>query len=238
MTDAHGLALLSQADLLLLLARSFDPPAVETIARFRAARAEFPLLDRRVGADGALRLSFERACRALDGTSESELSDEYHRLFDTLLACPINESGFVRRDKGAILGDVAGFYRAFGMDVSKDGHERADHLSCELEFVAVLLVMLANARAEGRAEAAEITEKALSAFALDHLSEWLPGFSAQLQRATRLPFYRHLAELLHETWRLVCKENRVPAAPGGTPLEPERDEGTPYECGLGPCRPI
>ncbi|MDR4472503.1 MAG: molecular chaperone TorD family protein [Nitrospira sp.] len=35
-----------------------------------------------------------------------------------------------------VMGDIAGFYKAFGVELSKDVHERLDHLSVELEIHA------------------------------------------------------------------------------------------------------
>ena len=36
------------------------------------------------------------------------------------------------------MGDIAGFYSAFGVQLSQDIHERLDHLSVELEFLHFL----------------------------------------------------------------------------------------------------
>jgi len=154
--------------------------------------------------------------------------EEYHRLFEGSVACPINESGFVRRDKGAVLSDIAGFYRAFGFSISQKTGEKADHLIGELEFVAILLIMLAMAK---EPEKTRTTYEALSAFSFDHLDEWLPSFCDRLTQTTVLPIYQQLAQLLQSTWSGIVATNHLPHQERDMGELSEKDE-TPYECGM------
>ena len=71
--------------------------------------------------------------------------------------------------KGNALADIAGFYRAFGLEFGHEdsAHEMLDHVSVELEFYALLLMkqetLAANGDAEGQAIVCEAQQKFLEA---------------------------------------------------------------------------
>jgi nitrate reductase assembly molybdenum cofactor insertion protein NarJ len=73
-----------------------------------------------------------------------------------------NDKERFRRDKGVILADIARFYRAFGFELTRNASEKVDHLTAELEFVAMLLVMLAQGQGATRT-----THDALGSFFMD-----------------------------------------------------------------------
>ncbi|MFQ6017082.1 MAG: molecular chaperone [Kiloniellaceae bacterium] len=234
-----NVALLAQADLLFLLARLFCPPTPQGRAGFDAAGfdsagsncAELVAragLGRRDNLTAALAGLHEQAL----GLDLSEWAAEYNRVFECAVPCPINESGFVRRDKGAILGDIAGFYRAFGFELADGAAEKVDHLVCELEFVAMLLVLLAKARDEGNRAGAEVSRDALRAFAFDHIGEWLPAFCDRLQETTSLSFYQRAAAVLSEVWNGICRDNRLPVPKDGPHMGREAEPDRPFVCGL------
>jgi hypothetical protein len=111
-----------------------------------------------------------------------------------------------------------------------------------MEFLAVLLVMLARASAEvgpetdpaapaDSAERAEITGQALASFAGDHLSEWLTPFCVRLAVTAGLA-YQELATLLHASWVLLGERAGLTVGDDGAGTPPEIDSGTPYECGM------
>lgn len=78
------------------------------------------------------------------------------------------------------MADIAGFYRAFGFEVSG---ERPDHIVPELEFVALLLVKEGYARMSGEIEGAELCATARGKFVAEHVGAWLPSFAARAREA-------------------------------------------------------
>lgn len=221
---------LAQADLVLFAADLFRSPDGGPRSFDDFQRADVDLLIDATGLRGRAALA-DQLWRALQAAQSCEL-DEWsgcHRLlFDGSIACPVNEASYVRRDKGAILGDVCGFYRAFGFNVNEQSGERADHLLAELEFAALLLVMSAEA---SDAEQKEIADRALADFTRQHLSDWLPAFCEQLAKATTFPLFLESARLLALVWTALVDwhewEIDPPTTAAGFTDEPEN----PYECG-------
>jgi TorA maturation chaperone TorD len=237
--QADSVPLLAQADLLLLVSRLLSPPTSESRAELADAvsccgelfeRAGIPRQEMSDGGPNAI----EDQLRALD---DSLWAEEYVRLFECAVPCPINECGYVRRDKGAILGDVAGFYNAFGFKLADGASERVDHLVCQLEFFAMLLVMLAKAHEDRNHEGVHVTTEAIGSFAFDHIGQWLPSFCAKLKETATLAFYLEVAELLSEAWNGICSHHGIPIFDDKLEICPEDDPGTPYECGMAQLRP-
>lgn len=222
---------LAQADLVLFAADLFRSPDRESRSFDDLQRTNVDTLIDATGLRDGEDLADQmwRVVQAAQSCDVNDWSGCYRLLFDGLIACPVNEASYIRRDKGAILGDVCGFYRAFGFNVNAESGERADHLIAELEFVALLLVMSANA---GDAEQIEIADRALADFTQLHLSDWLPLFCEQLAIATTFPVFLESARLLALVWTAFIDKHewRVDpptAAAAGFTDEPEN----PYECG-------
>ncbi len=107
---------------------------------------------------------------------------EHRRLFGHTVAhgCPPYETEYGRRHvfgQAQELGDVGGFYAAFGLRPAQSG-ERPDHVACELEFLAVVALKEAYARARSDDAHAAVARDAAAAFLRDHLGRWLPAFAA------------------------------------------------------------
>jgi TorA maturation chaperone TorD len=208
------------------------PPVPEESARELAARSGL-----------AARPEGERALSnvlaAVDATEPNEWADEYGRLFEGASSCPPNETAYVRRDKGAILADICGFYRAFGFELAPSAGEKADHIVAELEFVALLIVMLARSREEGDPEAEAVTRTALGAFLHDHLDEWWELFCERLEEAASIDLYRAVAGFSREVLESLIDIHGLPRATRAEIGAPDQGSGTPYECGLadGNCPP-
>jgi len=73
----------------------------------------------------------------------ADLQSEHRRVFSNVITldCPPYETLFGNDHvfgQAHVMGDIAGFYKAFGVELSRDIHERMDHLSVELEFMHFL----------------------------------------------------------------------------------------------------
>jgi nitrate reductase assembly molybdenum cofactor insertion protein NarJ len=95
------------------------------------------------------------------------------------------------------LADVAGFYKAFGMAVSR---ERPDHVVAELEFASVVSLSEAQARERADDEAADVCAQAARVFLRDHLGGWLDTWAARIGETDVLapwaPFAAAAADLV------------------------------------------
>lgn len=171
-------------------------------------------------------LELHRAAALLE---HEDWSDEYWRLFEGAQRCPLNQASYIRRDKGAILGDLAGFYNAFGWQHNPDNGERPDHLLSQLEFAGMLLAMEATAASE---EQREIVHDAVAKFFRLHMIDWLPSVCNQMQSATLLPYFELVSKWLWSLWETLAKVNSWPSdQPSPSILSPRLDPEDPYECG-------
>lgn len=227
-TDSERVRLLAEADLLLAFARLLSPPGPGLGPELTSLCEEGAELARLAELPEPLPFATMRAACAECGPSG--ISADHARLFEGAQAAPPNETAYVRRDKGAILGDVAGFYRAFGFGPRTGFGEKPDHVAAELEFTALLLVMEAEAP-DG--DKAAVTCGAVTAFASDHLGGFLPGFCATLA-ATGGPFHQALAAGLQSFWVEFAVRRGLTAADGiKDPLAEPEPTGATFEC--GPC---
>lgn len=94
------------------------------------------------------------------------------------------------------MADVAGFYRAFGLEAAGAQPESEDHLVPELEFMSALALKEAWALESGDGERAAVTRDAAARFMTAHLGRWAPRFAAELAAASALPYYTTASALL------------------------------------------
>jgi TorA maturation chaperone TorD len=131
--------------------------------------------------------------------SREELVTEYDRVFGLVPAreCPPYETEFLTTAepffRAQQLADVAGFYRAFGLEPSREFPEPPDHIAQELEFMAFLL---AKKRLAENADQAAVCSDALAAFFRDHLCWWASSFATGLRRKASSGFYADIAQVL------------------------------------------
>jgi DMSO reductase family type II enzyme chaperone len=172
-----------------------------------------------------------------------DLQSEYVRVFGHTLGqeCPPYETQYGGNKGEPVqifqqtqeLGDIAGFYRAFGLEVSDHTKERLDHISIELEFMAYLVYKEAYALASDGVERADICREAQRKFLNDHLGRWVPLFTRSLEAKAQEGFYQRLAQLTErflvlETEAFGLKPLR---AEGLTPV-PLEVEGGCFSCGM------
>jgi TorA maturation chaperone TorD len=129
------------------------------------------------------------------------------------------------------LGDIAGFFSAFGLKVNTS--ERVDHISCECEFLCFLSRKEAYALETNDAAMLEETRKAQRFFLKDHLGRFVPAFAKLLSREKPGGFYSALGNLCHDFIRRECARFNVPLGSEVLRLRPTdlMDEG--FNCGSG-----
>jgi DMSO reductase family type II enzyme chaperone len=139
--------------------------------------------------------------RHLDERDNADLAGQYHAAFGHLPLpdCPPYETAYLGAStfrQVHTMADVAGFYRAFGLRIGTREHERVDHISAELEFMAVLAAKEASARVHHGPEQVRICRRAQRRFWREHLGPWLAPFSLLLRTRVSGGLYRELAACL------------------------------------------
>jgi TorA maturation chaperone TorD len=134
----------------------------------------------------------------LAGMSQGDLEATYQRAFTLSYNedCPLYETAFSARhifQQTQQQADIAGFYRAFGVDPHA---ERPDHIALELEFLYLVALKEAWARAQDDTEHVEVCREAAQAFMRDHLSRWSGQVASRIAIAGRGTFYEPAARLL------------------------------------------
>jgi TorA maturation chaperone TorD len=137
--------------------------------------------------------------------SAAELNDLYEANFGLLggSKCPPYETEYVPHkfvfQRSHMLADVAGFYRAFGLETSSTSPERPDHIALECEFLAQVCYLQGEAAQGATAEAAaqaEICQHAAERFLKEHFVWWAPALARLLAQQDPGGFYEAVAEFL------------------------------------------
>lgn len=78
--------------------------------------------------------------------------------------------------QSALMADIAGFYRAHGLQAGGTERERTDHITVELEFMAFVAKKEALAIQDSAIERAGMCRDTAALFLQDHLGCWGPAF--------------------------------------------------------------
>ncbi len=170
----------------------------------------------------------------------NDLQSEHRRVFSNVITldCPPYETLFGNDHvfgQAHVMGDIAGFYKAFGLELSRDIHERLDHLSVELEFMHFLAYKESYARCHDGAEKTQIVVDAQKKFVKDHIGRWVPLFSRMLVKKADKGFFRYMAEFTADCIEFDAAYQGVTPQPySETDYRPATfnvPEGQSYECG-------
>ena len=128
-----------------------------------------------------------------------DLRDDHKRVFSNVISldCPPYETLFGNDHvfgQSYTMGDIAGFYNAFGLQLSQDIHERLDHLSVELEFIHYLAYKESYALLHDGKEKLQTVVDAEKKFVKEHLGRWVPLFAGMLKKKADYGFYKILAD--------------------------------------------
>lgn len=187
---------LLRADIYRILAIGFDEPNAERLGELRELIAELhslgPILD------SLYELS----------VVSPDLLAEYNDLFCTKVLCPPYEGSYLLTERGAILGDVSAFYKAFELKfLTREGPP--DSIKMELAFLSYMALKEAYALENKLLSEAQTTFEAQAKFIRDHLGRWGKPFASRLKETTTLPFYKTLAEFLNHWLAEECRHFKI-----------------------------
>lgn len=136
-------------------------------------------------------------------SSFRELETEYVRVFGHTVSmeCSPYETQYETQNifqQTQLMGDIAGFYRAFGLEVSDEIRERLDHISVELEFMGFLAYKEAYAMLNHGPEKSSICRDGQRKFFNEHLGRWGSLFLKLLQNKAKGGFYHKLTSKTEE----------------------------------------
>jgi TorA maturation chaperone TorD len=170
----------------------------------------------------------------------TDLQAEHRRVFSNVITldCPPYETLFGNDHvfgQSQVMGDIAGFYKAFGVELSKDIHERMDHLSVELEFMHFLAYKESYARCHDGQEKVQIVVDAQKKFVKNHIGRWVPLFARMLAKKADSGFFRIVADFASDWMEFDAAYLGVNPQPySETDYRPatfNAPEGQTYECG-------
>ncbi len=130
-----------------------------------------------------------------------ELEGEHIRLFTLSSSpdCPTFETAYLSTDPSqqtARMADIAGFYRAFGVDPAQPGF-RPDDISVELAFMGYLCKKQNHAAEHMGAPRVAQVRRAQRMFLREHLGRWGIALGRRITaRAMNTPFYFLAGEAL------------------------------------------
>ncbi len=215
------------------------PAGLDPLAwlRDRGMRSAWPdcLNDLAPDLDRAWR-AFEQAASA--AAADTSLEDTYVRLFGHAVrgTCPPYELEYGSSEViqlSSEMADIAGFYSAFGLELADDAGERQDHVSVQLEFMAVLAAKHAHAHVQRDDAALDIVRDAERKFLRSHLARWFPSFAHRVRQADPGGYYVALVDAAES---LILADARRLGVPTNPPLiEPEAfspPDDSQITCGL------
>lgn len=188
--------------------------------------------------------SFQNAVRAFaDGSDDArrELPQRYDDLFGHAVRgrCPAYEMEYGRHEiirQASDLADLAGFYRAFGLEIADGQNGRPDHITAECEFMSALCSKEAHAYTQDNETSIDICLDAQRSFLRDHLARWLPALAHRVIEADGEGFFNAIAEFADAFVNAECRFFDIHAGPATLELKPPDPVlDTQISCGSTGC---
>lgn len=136
------------------------------------------------------------------------------------------------------LADLAGTYRAFGLEPARGGDERVDHAACECEFMgflarkeAFVLDSLRRGENEEVHDSLATIRDAARGFLRDHLGRFGRAFASLLMKEDADGFHGALGDVLFRFLTRECHHLGLPPGPPTLEVRPPEGDDTPMTCG-------
>jgi len=159
------------------------------------------------------------------GRIEGDMRASYAALFGHAVrgACPLYEQEYGHGEivqQASELADIAGFYRAFGLEPNEAAMDRIDHVSVECEFMSVLCAKEAFGLQSENPELSDTSSDGQRAFLRDHLAQWLPAFCSRVSKAVSDGAHVRAAVLASTFLGAECRRFGITAGPTYLKLRP------------------
>lgn len=139
------------------------------------------------------------------------------------------EGGF---EQPQILADIAGSYRAFGLEPCRSRDERVDHVACECEFLGFLARKEAFTLGLECPDAQlETVRSAERGFLGEHLGRFGRGFASRLRSEDKDGFFGALGVVLFAFLTQECRRFSVRPGLAVLALRPPLLDDAPLACG-------
>lgn len=180
-TQVFAAESLARSSVYRLLSQAFAHPMRQGVEQLRKEDLSLALASAGPLAED-VRSALRETEAAFDRASFEELEAAFRGVFSHVhsVDCPPYETDYSAQQiwrQSQELADLAGFYRAFGMQEVGD---RPDHISVELEYMHLVTYKAAWALLREETERAELCLRAQERFLGDHLLRWAPGFAARV----------------------------------------------------------
>lgn len=170
-----------------------------------------------------------------------DLQQRYDELFGHAVRgkCPAYEMEYGRHEiirQASDLADLAGFYRAFGLEIANGANGRPDHITAECDFMSALCSKEAHAYTQSDKENADICRDAERVFLRDHLARWLPAFAHHVEEADADGLFTAFARFADAFIEAECSHFDIHAGPPTLELkQPDPVLDTQISCGSTGC---
>ena len=243
MSARRNMPTVSEADIALCrsalyeaLALGFRPPTEETATRLASPEGAAALADAAAVLDEAWGSNLVSAVRALAGFDLQALTASFGRVFGHTIrgGVPAYETEYGEESLFQPMhemSDLAAFYRAFGLALIPEEHERIDHISSECEFLLVLTRKEAYALERDDPAMLDATRRAICLFLRDHPGRWAPTFGLRLAREDKGGFFGALGALCADFITHECSWLGLPAGPQFLRLRSVSPGDVPMACG-------
>jgi DMSO reductase family type II enzyme chaperone len=187
---------LARADVYRLLSTAFIYPGKEELESLRELAADVEdsinLLPYDIKEEY---LAFSRNIAKADA---EDLKPEYTELFLTRMFCPPSETVYGKNSFNTpnILGDISGFYKAFGFRLSGKAEVAHDNIAVELEFMSFLELKIAYALEQEMEANLDICQSAKKRFLAEHIGRWIWVFGQNLVARSSEDYFKSLGQLI------------------------------------------
>lgn len=216
---------LARADVYGLLSKAFVYPGKEEIESLREFAADVEDSINLLPYD--IKEEYQAFSRNIATADADALEPEFTEMFLTRMFCPPTETIYGKNSFNTpnILGDISGFYKAFGFTLSPKASVPHDHIAVELEFMSFLELKIAYALEEGMEENLEICRDAKTRFLTEHIGRWTWLFGQNLMTRSNEEYFKSLGQLISKFMdaELECYGIKVDID-GVEQLPPENDE--------------